>query len=65
MLCLVSHGGGAAGPVRVHAHLSPRHRVPLRYDRMIRYDDQGAIESEKRPGPTFDSSSDGEVYSTL
>jgi hypothetical protein len=32
MFCLVSDGGGAAGPVRVHAHLSPCHRVPLRYD---------------------------------
>ncbi len=36
MLCLVGHGGGAAGPVRVHSHFSPRHRVPLRYA------DQGA-----------------------
>jgi hypothetical protein len=50
MLCLVRHGGGAAGPVRVHAHLSPCHRVPLRYDRMIRYDDQGASDrDEARP----------------
>ncbi len=45
MFCLVSHGGGAAGPVRVHAHLSPRHGVPLRYA------DQGATTDREEARP--------------